>query len=184
MRERQQKFVELLLADPEMNATQAYIDAGYKCRGHAAESAASRLLRNVEVKSVLEASKEKRAKKAEINAEWVLKMLVRNVKRAMQVIPVLDHEGNPTGEYKYDGSVANRALELIGKHVGDDMFPDTVRYKDVSDGELDRRIDERAERLRERRERIRQLAERARAEANGHASAAATFSSNGHASSE
>jgi hypothetical protein len=31
---------------------------------------------------------------------------------------VLDKEGKPTGEYRYDGSVANRALELLGKQQG------------------------------------------------------------------
>jgi hypothetical protein len=31
---------------------------------------------------------------------------------------VRDAKGNPTGEYRYDGSVANRALELIGKELG------------------------------------------------------------------
>jgi hypothetical protein len=31
---------------------------------------------------------------------------------------VRGHEGNETGEYTYQGSIANRALELLGKHVG------------------------------------------------------------------
>ena len=36
----------------------------------------------------------------------------------MQVRPVLDNRGQSTGEYRWDGHVANRALELIGKHLG------------------------------------------------------------------
>jgi len=40
----------------------------------------------------------------------------------MQAVPVLDKQGEPTGEYTYQGAVANRALELIGKHLG--MFID------------------------------------------------------------
>ena len=31
--------------------------------------------------------------------------------------PVRDRDGNPTGEYVYEGAVANRALELLGKHL-------------------------------------------------------------------
>jgi hypothetical protein len=33
-----------------------------------------------------------------------------------------DEGGKPTGEYRYDGKVANRALELLGKQQG--MFID------------------------------------------------------------
>jgi hypothetical protein len=35
---------------------------------------------------------------------------------------VRDRDGNATGEYSYSGSVANRALELLGKELG--MFVD------------------------------------------------------------
>jgi hypothetical protein len=34
---------------------------------------------------------------------------MENVERAMQAQPVLDAKGVPTGEYRYEGSVANRA---------------------------------------------------------------------------
>ncbi len=39
----------------------------------------------------------------------VIERLVENVKRAMQAEQVLDREGNATGEYTYQGNVANRA---------------------------------------------------------------------------
>ena len=41
-----------------------------------------------------------------------------NYERASQAVPVTDREGEPIGEFKYEGSVANRALELIGKELG------------------------------------------------------------------
>jgi hypothetical protein len=44
--------------------------------------------------------------------------LTENVQRAMQVEPVQDRDGNPTGQYIYQGGVANRALELLGKELG------------------------------------------------------------------
>ena len=63
-----------------------------------------------------------RAKKLKVKQEWVLEKLVENVERAMQVAEVLDRDGEPTGEFVYQGAVANKALELIGRHLG--MFSD------------------------------------------------------------
>ena len=54
--------------------------------------------------------------------EWVLTRLMENAERALQHVAVLDKERKPTGEYRYDGNVANRALELLGKQQG--MFID------------------------------------------------------------
>jgi hypothetical protein len=42
--------------------------------------------------------------------------------RLDSAVAVLDRDGKPTGEYRYDGNVANRALELLGKQQG--MFID------------------------------------------------------------
>ena len=36
----------------------------------------------------------------------------------MTLKPVLDKDGNPTGEYQYNGFVANKALELLGREIG------------------------------------------------------------------
>jgi hypothetical protein len=44
--------------------------------------------------------------------------LMENAERALQHVAVLDKERKPTGEYRYDGNVANRALELLGKQQG------------------------------------------------------------------
>ena len=40
----------------------------------------------------------------------------------MQAVAVMDAEGNPIGEYRYNGAVANKSLELLGRHLG--MFTD------------------------------------------------------------
>jgi phage terminase small subunit len=62
----------------------------------------------------------------------------------MTVEPVLDAEGKQTGEFRYQGAVANRALELLGKEIG--MFIDRSEqgkpgeFSDLSDEELERRI--------------------------------------------
>ena len=48
----------------------------------------------------------KAAEKAEVNKAWVMERLKETVERAMQAVPHLDHEGNPTGVYTYQGNVA------------------------------------------------------------------------------
>jgi phage terminase small subunit len=64
-----------------------------------------------------------------LSKAWVLERLRENVERSMQAKPVLDKESQPTGEYRYEGAVANRALELLGKELG--MFIDRS-HLDVS----------------------------------------------------
>ena len=64
-------------------------------------------------------SKAKRARTSPEPATraWVLERLTENVRRAMR-IEAVTLRGVPTGEYRYEGSVANRALELLGKELG------------------------------------------------------------------
>jgi phage terminase small subunit len=70
----------------------------------------------------------KAIEKTALTKEWVIARLIENANRAMQNVPVLDRNGRPTGEYRYEGQVANKALELLGKEIG--MFVD--RTADVS----------------------------------------------------
>ena len=59
--------------------------------------------------------------------------------------PVLDAAGNPTGKYVYNGNVANRGLELLGKEQG--MFIERKEigmpgsFDMLDDEELDNRIE-------------------------------------------
>ena len=59
-----------------------------------------------------------RTERTEVDQDWVVERLVENANRAMQAVPVIDRDGNETGKFTYAGSVANRALELLGKHAG------------------------------------------------------------------
>ena len=59
----------------------------------------------------------RRTPAAPVTREWVLERLAENVWRAMKIEPVT-LRGMPTGEYRYEGSVANRALELLGRELG------------------------------------------------------------------
>jgi len=58
---------------------------------------------------------------------YILERLHENMKRAMQLEPVRDSSGKPTGEYRYEGAVANRAIELMGKELG--MFADQKKIQ-------------------------------------------------------
>lgn len=58
------------------------------------------------------------AAKEALTQQWVIDRLMENVERALQHEPVLDHEGKPTGEYRYEGIVANQALKQLGEHLG------------------------------------------------------------------
>lgn len=120
---REQMFVLHLLADPAMHRGKAAIAAGYPARR--AKQAAHEALQKPTVKGALDAAMAQRAKRVSLTADWVLDRLRENVERSMQVEPVRDHDGNAIGEYAYQGSVANGALTLIGKHLG--MFADRLR---------------------------------------------------------
>ncbi len=135
---KQRKFVNAMIAGK--SPTDSAVAAGYKRTG--AKMAAHRMLQNVTVVTLCRAKVEEVTKevvrKAGVDRAWVVQRLVENVDRAMQAEPVLDKEGNETGEYRYEGSVANRALELIGKECG--MFVDRVRVEDIdklSEAELE-----------------------------------------------
>jgi hypothetical protein len=110
---------------------------------------ASQLLAEGKVRTRYEALRGKDTKraleKAAISKAWVIEKLVENVERAMQAEPVRrktdEGEEEVSGEYVYNGSVANKALELIGKELG--MFIDRKEvggpneFTRMSDEELD-----------------------------------------------
>lgn len=99
---KQQRFVEEYLVD--CNATQAAIRAGYSVK--TADQIAAQLVVKTHVKEAIAAKQEKLAKRTETTAARVIECLWANHDRAVL-------EGVREG-----GSVANKALELIGKHVG------------------------------------------------------------------
>jgi phage terminase small subunit len=117
---KQQRFVDEYLID--LNATAAYKRAGYKGKGATSEACSSRLLSNAKVSSAIEKAMNKRAEKIGVSAEHVIKTIMETIERCRQAEPVLDKEGNPTGEYRFDASSVLRGCELLGKHLK--MFTD------------------------------------------------------------
>jgi phage terminase small subunit len=106
---------------------QAYIDAGYSEQG--ANPSGIRLLRNATVQARIDEIKSNIEKAVEekvgITKAYVISKLQQNLERALQEVAVVDRDGKETGEYRYEGSVANRAAELIGKELG--MFSDKLK---------------------------------------------------------
>lgn len=120
---RHERFAQELAKG--ISASVAYVLAGYKAnRGNASvlKQDQSILDRIDEIlkqrEEIHRQSTAKAIEAAALTKEWVISRLVENVDRAMQAQAVLTRDGTPTGEYVYDGSVANRALELLGKELG------------------------------------------------------------------
>lgn len=114
MTSQQRQFCDEYLID--LNATQAAIRAGYSPQS--ARSQASQLLDNEDIQKYISERQEKVSNKLQYTLERVLLNFATIYERSMQGEPVLDFEGNPTGEWKFDASNANRANENIGKHLG------------------------------------------------------------------
>lgn len=116
---KQSLFVKEYLVD--LNATQAALRAGYGEK-NAKQQGTENLAKPI-IQEAIQKQIKKREEKTELNAEWVLKKLEKIALRCMQEEEVITKDG-PTGEFKFDSSGANKAIELIGKHLK--MFTDKV----------------------------------------------------------
>lgn len=135
---RHERFAQLVASG--VGVPDAYRQAGYKATTAAsAQVNGNRLIKNRlvvdRVYHIRVAADEEALRLAGFSKGKVLSLLYENVNRAMQLQPVLNAKGEPTGEHAYNGPVANRALELLGKELG--MFVDrtnaTVTVKSLAD---------------------------------------------------
>ncbi len=109
-------FIEALLKG--RNATEAAIAAGYSAK--TAKQQGSRLLTNVDIVAEINRIGKKVEERTEITAEWVLNSLRSVAERCMTAEPVMEKINGqivPTGEYQFDSSGANKALDLLGKNL-------------------------------------------------------------------
>lgn len=141
---KQAQFVVEYLRD--LNATQAAIRAGYS--EHTADVKGSQLLAIAEIRAEVDAAKAQRIERTKIDADYVLAGIIRVTDRCEQAEPVLDREGQPTGEYKFEGGTALRGYELLGRHLA--MFKDRIEITDVSK-RTEVEIEEELEQLRRQR---------------------------------
>jgi len=127
---KQQQFVDEYLID--LNATQAAIRAGYSSR--TARAIASENLAKPYIQEAIAKAKMERSEATRIDAEWVLNQAVALYQRCMQQIkPALhprtrrqmkDEDGNLL--FTFNAAAANRALELVGRHVAIGAFKDRL----------------------------------------------------------
>ena len=119
--DKQQRFCEEYLID--LNATQAAIRAGYSPTS--AYSIAGENMKKPELLERIAELKAERSKQVQVDAAWVLTQAVKVHERCMQAEPVterVDGIEQDTGEFKFEHSGANKALEIIGKHVDVQAF--------------------------------------------------------------
>ena len=121
---RQMRFVDEYLKD--LNATQAAIRAGYKATTAVAANAA-RLLKNDKVQEAIEARKQTRLERVELEQDWVVNEL-RKV--AQRCLPVEDDDGKPIANIV---NVGVKALELLGRHQGIFIDKREITGKDGKD---------------------------------------------------
>lgn len=128
--DKQKRFVEEYLVD--LNATQAAIRAGYS--EQTAYSIGQRLLKKVEVQEAIQQAQNKRSERTQITQDEVIRRLLENSdiasgKKAIVLTQIRKSEdgeivGDDVAQFVYEPSSVNKALELLGKHLG--MFANKV----------------------------------------------------------
>lgn len=116
---KQELFCKEYLID--LNKTQAAIRAGYS--KDSAYSIGHEIMNKPEVASRVRELMAERSKEIIVDAYFVIESLIENVKKCQQAQPVLEwnpdtRQMEPSGEWQFDSQGANRALELLGKHLG------------------------------------------------------------------
>lgn len=140
----QKSFAHALVADPEMNQTQAYLKLKPESKPRSAAVQANRLLKLPQVRQYVATLLEERQKRLEIDEDWVMSRLRDIHDRCIQATPVWEgaryRRDDETGEmeetepayYKFDATGALKALELMGRHMR--MFSDKVDSGSINVG--------------------------------------------------
>ena len=129
---KQERFCREYILD--YNGTQAAKRAGYSEKS--AYSQAGRLLKNAEILARVRELQHEQVERLSVSADYVVLKLMENREKCMEPVPVLDSNGNQTGEYTFDSKGALRALELLGRHLG--MFDDRLKITaKMNTGKLD-----------------------------------------------
>lgn len=148
---KQRAFIDQYLID--MNASAAYVRAGFRSRGHSAEVNAARLMKHPAVAAAIAEAMERRSQRTMIGADNVLRELARvaffdigNAFTADGALKPLDEMNEDTRRalagieineiHDADGIVVGytkkirisdklKALELLGKHLG--LFDERIK---------------------------------------------------------
>lgn len=125
LNEMQIRFCEKYLEC--LNATEAAIYAGYSKK--TAKSQGSRLLTNADIANRLKQSRQELSQASGLTISWVINRFKEISDRCMQAVPVMifdpvakevvqKRDGDGQGVWEFDSSGANKATEMIGKHLG------------------------------------------------------------------
>ena len=132
--DKQKLFVSEYLID--MNATQAYLRAGYKVKTREiAQVNASKLLLNAMVLKNIDVLIEIRNKKLDIDTQYVLIQAVEVLdiamgRKAHKASYSKGDEVKKVDVYKTNLREANKAIEIIGKHVSVKAFDKAIDFND------------------------------------------------------
>ena len=114
LNEKQKQFCEEYIID--LNGTQAAIRAGYSAK--TANEQAAQLLAKLSIQEYIQKIKNQRSERVKYSQDELMRDILEVKNRCMQANPVLDKEGNETGIWKFDSNGANKALDMLAKHVG------------------------------------------------------------------
>ena len=114
LNEKQKQFCEEYIID--LNGTQAAIRAGYSKK--TANEQAAQLLAKLSIQEYICKLKNTRSERVKYSQDELMRDILEVKNRCMQANPVLDKEGNETGVWKFDSNGANKALDMLAKHVG------------------------------------------------------------------
>lgn len=143
--EKQDLFCLEYLVD--LNATKAAQRAGYSEK--TAYSIGSELLKKPEILMRIKEAMDERSKQTMVDATFVVEGFKEVFARCMQRVPVLefdpvekrlvqkkeiDENGNEVGVWEFDSVGANKALEMLGKHLA--MFTEKSIQKTITEQPL------------------------------------------------
>jgi phage terminase small subunit len=115
--QRHETFCREYVGRTEFCGAKAARNAGYSEKG--AREQAYAILRRRDVQNRLAELLQERRANSELNDQYVLDRLREVVDRCLQAVPVIDPKtGGRAGEWRFNASGANKALELLGRHLG------------------------------------------------------------------
>lgn len=141
---RERLFVSALLADPNLNATEAAIQAGYAPR--TANRTGSRLLTRADIQTTIEQAMDRRAKRTEVKADRVVLELARIAFTNAQHVAAWDGDGvtiKPSDELDEDTHAAvkevrnTRTTTVTTRKSGEETVTERVEQRVTMHSKID-----------------------------------------------
>lgn len=126
---KQRRFIDELLADPDMEGKRAALKAGYSEKS--APVVAHRMQRDPVIKAIIDEEIEQRSQRTNIDKDYVVNQLVEVLQMSTGKMPIVHSKVGAKGVEtslvkKTNLQAANKAAELLGRHLG--MFTDKVEH--------------------------------------------------------